>query len=74
MKNNLLLLIIILFVSYIFYYAGYQDGARQRRTVEPPSTYSTTQINDLIAHNTLLTEVIAQQLQYEKDIVTSSCK
>ena len=33
-----------------------------------PLTYSSTQIDDLIAHNTLLTNILAEQLEYEKDV------
>ena len=45
---------------------GIDIGKRQIPASVPQATYSTIQINELIQHNIVLTNLIAEQLKYEE--------
>jgi len=52
------IIIVFLLIGYLL---GLETGLSYKRDQS---------LNDLINHDTLLTNIIAQQLQYEKDIVS----
>ena len=68
MKENIVWLVFLILIGILMYHAGYQDALQKKGRVEISPTYSSTQINNLIKHSIILTNIIAEQLQYEKSI------
>jgi p-aminobenzoyl-glutamate transporter AbgT len=65
MKSIILDILIWIVVAIGSFIMGYES-----HNTKVPTTYSSSQIDDLIKHDELLTSIIAEQFQYEKDVVS----
>ena len=68
MKNVIVELMIIIAVGSLLLALGFDGGKRSvvGKVVEVPAKYSNKQVDDLINHNIVLTNLIAEQLKYEE--------